>query len=162
MYDRVHDRLYAFLLILVHNQSDAEDLLQETASTMWEQFDRFEEGTNFGAWAVSIARIKALEFLRKNKRTRMVFEEKYYDLISDQARQSTENQADRIEAMQYCLEKLPEKDRNLLTMRYKKNIPLKRISQITGRSSSGICQSFARIIVMLRSCMTRRLAGQEL
>lgn len=160
LYDSVHCRLYNFLLILVHNQSDAEDLLQETAAIMWEQFDQFQEGTNFGAWAVSIARIKALEFLRQNKKSRMIFKETYYDLISNQAQQATENLADRIQMVKYCLEKLPEKDRKLLSMRYRKNITLKRISQITGRSSSGICQSFARIIAMLRSCMTKRLETQ--
>lgn len=161
LYDSVHIRLYSFLLLLVHNQSDAEDILQETASTMWEKFDQFEEGTNFGAWAVSIAHFKALEFLKKNKKSRMIFKEEYYDLISTQARQSTEDLSDRIQAVKHCLKKLPVKDKKLLSMRYKKNIPLKRISKITGRSSSGICQSFSRIIVMLRSCITRRLDCRE-
>jgi DNA-directed RNA polymerase specialized sigma24 family protein len=32
-------------------------------------FDRFEPGTKFGAWAVSIAKIKVLEYLRQRKKT---------------------------------------------------------------------------------------------
>ena len=161
LYDSVHLRLYSFLLLLVHNQSDAEDILQETASTMWQKFDEFEEGTNFGAWAVSIAHYKALEFMKKNKRSRMVFKEEYYDQISTHARQSNEDLGDRIQVMKQCLSKLSDKDKKLLVMRYKKNIPLKRISKMTGRSSSGICQSFSRIIALLRSCVSRRLAARE-
>ncbi len=160
LYDSVHLRLYSFLLMVIHNQADAEDILQEAASTMWEKFDEFEEGTNFGAWAVTIARYKALEFLKRNKKSRMILKEDYYDLISNEAEHSTENISERLQAVKVCLEKLPEKDKKLLSMRYKKNIPLNRISKITGRSASGICQSFSRIINLLRTCVTRRLSYQ--
>ena len=161
LYDSVHLRLYSFLLLLVHNQSDAEDILQETASTMWEKFEEFEEGTNFGAWAVSIAHYKALEFMKKNKRSRMVFKEEYYEQIALQAQETPDDMTDRIQVMKQCLEKLSDKDKKLLAMRYKKNIPLKRISKMTGRSSSGICQSFSRIITLLRTCVSRRLTMRE-
>lgn len=161
LYNNVQTRIYSFLLIIVHNHSDAEDILQETASIMWEKFDQYEQGTNFEAWAMSIAKRKALEFLRKNKRSRMIFQEQYYDLISNQALQTTEDVSDRVQAVNHCLQKLSEKDRNLLSMRFKKNIPLKHISNITGRSASGICQSFSRILDVLRACVTAVLAQQD-
>lgn len=162
LYNSVHTRIYSFLLIIVHNQDDTEELLQETASLMWEQFDQFQEGTNFGAWAIAIARNKALEFLRKNKKTRMVFDDIFYDQVSKHAEQSSHDVSDRSQALRLCLEKLQDKDKKLLFMRYRKNVSVKRISQVTGRSLNGLYQSFSRIIMSLRLCISRHLARQEI
>lgn len=159
LYNSVHTRLYSFLLVVVHNHDDAEELLQETASVMWEQFDRFEEGTNFGAWAISIARNKALELLRKNRKTRAVFTETFYDQVAQYAQESLRDVSERTQALQFCLEKLPDRDRDLLFMRYRKDISTKRISQLTGRSLNGLYQSFTRIIGMLRQCIERQSAA---
>ena len=161
LYNYVHPRVFSYLMIVVHNHADAEELLQETATVMWEKFDQFQEGTNFGAWAVSIARNKALEFLRKNRKTRMVFEDDFYDLVSKHAKDSSSDVTDRAEALRHCLNKLPGKDKRLLLMRYKKDISIKKISQLTGRSLNGLYQSFTRIIAVVRNCMQRCLARQE-
>ncbi len=162
LYNSVNTRIYSFLLIIVHNHDDAEELLQETATIMWEQFDQYQEGTHFGAWAIAIARNKAMEFLRKNKKTRMVFDESFYAQISKHAEPCSGDVAERSEALRICLEKLQDSDKKLLFMRYRKDVSVKRISQLTGRSLNGLYQSFARILLVLRHCITRQLARQEL
>jgi DNA-directed RNA polymerase specialized sigma24 family protein len=35
LYNSIHTRLYSLLLMMVHNEKDAEDLLQETATILW-------------------------------------------------------------------------------------------------------------------------------
>ena len=56
-------RIYAYILMLVHNHNDAEDLLQETASILWEKFDEYIPEKSFAAWAVGIARNKIYNFI---------------------------------------------------------------------------------------------------
>ena len=68
-------------MIMVHNQSAAEDLLQETVTIMWEKFDQFEEGTNFAAWAIAIARNKSLEYLKENHKTKKLFTDATYEKL---------------------------------------------------------------------------------
>ena len=63
LYNAAQKRIYAYLLIMVHNHSDAEDLHQETASVLWERFDEFDKSKSFTAWAIGIARNKALDYL---------------------------------------------------------------------------------------------------
>lgn len=70
LYNRAQKRLYSYLLMLVHNHSDAEDLLQETASVLWEQFHQFDKEGSFAAWAIGIARNKAFDFLRSKRGSR--------------------------------------------------------------------------------------------
>ena len=66
LYGQCQNHVFSILYMLVHNEADAEDLLQDTAATLLEKFDQYEEGTNFRAWAVTIAKNKALNVLRKN------------------------------------------------------------------------------------------------
>ena len=40
-------RIYGYIRSLVADRSDAEDMLQETASVLWQKFDEFTPGTNF-------------------------------------------------------------------------------------------------------------------
>ena len=58
-------RIYGFILSLVHNWSDADDLLQDVTAIMWRKFDLYEPGTNFCAWALKIARFEVLNFRKK-------------------------------------------------------------------------------------------------
>jgi RNA polymerase sigma-70 factor (ECF subfamily) len=161
LYNSVQSRIYAYLLTIVHSRDDAEEVLQETAIILWEKFDTYQLGTNFGVWAVQIARFKALEYLRKHK-SRMFFDEAFYNAISDQAEESSSDVDGRSEALRFCIKKIPENNLKLLAMRYKKDISIKRISQLTGRSANGLYQSFSKILSALRNCMDKYIAQQNL
>ena len=50
------DSLYNFARWLVHNQNDAEDLVQETYLKALRGFGSFQPGTNFRAWMYQILR----------------------------------------------------------------------------------------------------------
>lgn len=50
------DSLYNFARWLVHNQNDAEDLVQETYLRALRGFGSFQPGTNFRAWMFKILR----------------------------------------------------------------------------------------------------------
>ena len=50
------DSLYNFARWLVHNQNDAEDLVQETYLKALRGFGSFQRGTNFRAWMFQILR----------------------------------------------------------------------------------------------------------
>jgi RNA polymerase sigma-70 factor (ECF subfamily) len=50
------DSLYHFARCLVHNQNDAEDLVQETYLKALRHFSSFQPGTNFRSWMYRILR----------------------------------------------------------------------------------------------------------
>lgn len=143
---------------MVHNQADAEELLQDTAALLWEKFDTYEEGTNFGAWAICVAKNKALEFLRSQQRARMIFDDKIYTSISRTAEIVSLDAVERFNALDTCLNQLVEQDRRLLVLRYQQNVAVKEIARMMGRSLNGLYQSYSRIIELLRSCAKRKLA----
>ena len=44
---KYNNQLFNFILTLVPNYSDAEDILQKSASIMWEKFDTYQRDTFF-------------------------------------------------------------------------------------------------------------------
>src|SRR5262245_55170066 len=59
--------LRGFILGLMPDRNRAEDVFQELFLTVTRKADDFESGTNFLAWARSIARLKVLEAFRGHK-----------------------------------------------------------------------------------------------
>jgi len=162
LYTNVQGRLFSYIMIMVHNRTVADDLLQETAAIMWENFDRFQEGTNFNAWAICIARNKTLEFLRDNKKTKKLFHDAFYEKLSEIAEASTNDFSRRVKALEDCIKKLSNVDQKLLRLRYKHNVSIKEISLKTGSPHSTLYYSISRIYGLLRICISRSLAKQEL
>lgn len=162
LYNKVQLRLYSYLTAVVRNQNDAEDILQETAIILWDKFDQYQEGTNFGAWAFKIANNKARDFMRKNRNTKMFFHADFYESVLQQAQEDPNDDVERSGALHFCIDKLPENSRKLLSMRYQKNISIKHISHLTGRSANGLYQTYSKLINAIRECMNKYIARQAI
>src|SRR5450432_576294 len=68
LYDRYHGIIKALILRVVHNEAEAEDLLQEIFMELWNQAKNFsaQKGKPLG-WMVTLARRRAIDGLRKKQ-----------------------------------------------------------------------------------------------
>ena len=68
LYDRYNGILKALILRVIHNDSEADDLLQEIFMEIWNQAKNFraEKGKPLG-WMVTLARRRAIDGLRKKQ-----------------------------------------------------------------------------------------------
>ena len=68
LYDRYNGILKALILRVVHNEAEAEDLLQEVFMEIWNQAKNFsaQKGKPLG-WMVTLARRRAIDALRKKQ-----------------------------------------------------------------------------------------------
>ncbi|HKF50823.1 MAG TPA: sigma-70 family RNA polymerase sigma factor, partial [Candidatus Acidoferrales bacterium] len=62
---RYQHRLYRYLLRLVRQQAEAEDLFQQTWLRVASQIRRFDPRRNFDAWLFTLARNLAIDHLRR-------------------------------------------------------------------------------------------------
>ena len=162
LYGNCQNRIFGFLLMMVHNENDAEELLQETAAAMWEKFDNFEQGTNFTAWAITIARHKAINFLRKKTRLRPLLSDDIYKRISELEAKEEEDNSDRASALKKCMKTLKDSDQKLLQMRYEYEMSMSNIAELFGRSKIGIYQTLARIHNLLYLCIKKTMKARSL
>lgn len=82
------DSLYRYALHMSRNETDAEDLVQDTYLKAYRFFDRFEPGTNCKAWLLTILRNTFINTVRRDKRRRQTvslskMEESGMELLAD-------------------------------------------------------------------------------
>src|SRR5438046_5853135 len=68
LYDRYNGILKALILRVIHNEAEADDLLQEIFMEIWNQAKNFsaQKGKPLG-WMVTLARRRAIDGLRKKQ-----------------------------------------------------------------------------------------------
>ncbi len=155
-------RLYAYILASVHNFSDADDILQETAAVLWRRFSEFEEGTSFIAWGISIARNLILKHFNERKRSRLQFDNELLSQLADLTLQDTDsNQIQALKkAFHECFGRLSENNRNILQLRYQDGMKIKDIANKTQKPVPGMYKAVARIHDALQRCIDVVLSQQ--
>ena len=156
-------RIHAYILYLVPNASDADDILQETLAEMWNRFDDFREGSNFIAWSITIAKYKILSFRQKNKNSKVLFSDHLSGLLDGESEKNLTFVKQEIEALKKCMEKLSSKQKNYVLMRYEQALTFREIASQVGVSMQAVCKSVYRIHASLAQCveMHLRLEGRS-
>ncbi len=157
-------RIYGYILCFVPNWSDAEDLLQDTASIMWTKFAEFTPGTDFTRWACRIARFTIANHYRKRKN--QLSEIHLNTELMESIVQAAESidllyREDWIDALQQCLVKLRERDQKLIRWRYEAGSSIRNIAKVIGRSIDAVYKSLSRIHYQLLCCIEQKLRMED-
>ena len=154
-------RIRSFIVTLMPGSSDVGDVLQETNLVLWKSRERFQPGTNFRAWAFTVARLEVLHYRARTKRTnRIVLSEELLDLISEEVPESDDHEA-YLNALEACKSKLSDKQRELITVRYHPDRSLEQLAQETGRKASALRVALLRIRTVLRQCIEQSLTQRS-
>ncbi len=153
-------RIYGFIFALVHDHAAAHDILQDVSAVLWRKFDRFEPGTDFGAWAMSVARLSIFEWRRAQKHLPLQLDDEQLGLLADEAMAVGCQFEARREALQRCLEKLAGRDRQLLAARYEEDQSVHSIADRVQRTRMAIYKRLDKLHALLLDCVDRRLAAE--
>ncbi len=156
----VHQRkIYAYILKLVLNGHDADDLLQETTSVMWKKINTFIPGSNFLAWALRIAHFNILRY-RARKPLLILDDEVFDGLHKLEFRQSDLTQ-NYLSYLQDCLKKMTDQDYQMVTLRYINNLKVKQIAELTNRTTQSLYRTIGRIHSNLLHCVRHKMATEK-
>lgn len=145
-----------YLRSLVPNRTDAEDVLQAAATVMWERFDDFQPGTRFDQWAYQIARFQALRYLKERKRDKLVFSDEVLDLIADRAATVSGDTNDALDALELCVERLTDQNRELLRMRFEPGATNRSVAGAVGRPERTVSRNLSQLYDDLLRCIQQR------
>ncbi|HOQ04900.1 MAG TPA: sigma-70 family RNA polymerase sigma factor [Anaerohalosphaeraceae bacterium] len=148
---------YAYILSSVHNYTDANDLLQETAAVMWRKFDEFQQGSSFLAWGITIAQNLVLKFFNEHKRSRIQFDDALLKDLADTTLDEMKDANALTEALRDCFQKLNETNQKLLRLRYQDGMTIKAIASMLGKPVFGMYKAFARLQDALQVCIENTL-----
>ncbi len=155
-----HYRIYNYILKMIPNYNDANDIMQETSVVMLEKFDSFKSGTNFVFWATTIAKFKVFEFI-KSKKDRVVFNQDIVEELADECGNQIERDAIWLGALRECVLKLQKSDRSLIVMHYYNKTSIKEIGKKLGCSFQKIYRNMSHINALLVRCVRKKVDYQE-
>lgn len=154
-------RVFLYILTLLPNVEQAEDVLQETNLILWREFHRFEPGTNFAAWACGVAYYQVLKYRKERVREITLLDEEMLGQVAEAQAELADVLEDRRAALLECLQKLPPADRALVTNRYGGNASGKELAETLRRPVNSIYQSLSRIRQVLWDCIDRTLRSGQ-
>ncbi len=166
---RYQNRLYRYLLRLVRQPAEAEDLFQNTWIRVAEKIGQYDPNRSFEAWLFTLARHLAIDYLRRVRpesldepigdedsgetgATRLRSKEPAaYERIASQERASRIGES---------LETLPVAQREVLTLRFEEEMKLEEIAEVLNVPLSTVKTRLRRALDRLRVTMEVRFPGE--
>jgi RNA polymerase sigma-70 factor, ECF subfamily len=146
-------RLDNYVLTLVPNWADAEDIVQQTKLRLWEQFEQYDYAKDFGAWACTVAYWEVATFRTRASRSRVLFSQAALDRISKEALNAAIGSDSRMHLLRQCIEKLTQWQRELLLRCCVASESVKEVAIELGRKVDSTRKAILRIRRELYRCV---------
>ncbi len=157
-----HERwLQAFVLSLVPNWADADDIVQEVRIRLWQQFDSYDPTKDFGAWARAIAKYQALTYHKRQSRRAKLLSAELVETIAEEIGSIVEELTGEEQALHDCFEKLPSSKRDLLTRYYSGRQSLREMAAELGQKYDAVQKALLRARMTLSDCVDETLRRKD-
>lgn len=158
LYAEQEQALHGYVRSMLPDRHETSEVMQEVIVTLWQ---KFEGAVDFRQWAFGVARMKVLHHLQRRKRDRHVFGEELIQQLADRQAELEVRHVTQREALEHCLEKLPQVQRELVLTAYTKGTRMDDLAAQRGETAMAIYKKLHRIRQALLECVRRTLAQEE-
>jgi RNA polymerase sigma-70 factor (ECF subfamily) len=152
--------LYGSIHTLLAGDPEVADVLQETNRVLWRKAEACDPARPFLPWALTVARFEVLAHRKRRSRDRLVFDDALLTQIGEEYERQTARDG-ALQALERCLQKLPDAQRALVEQRYMHSESVKDIATRQGRAANAVSALLYRIRGLLADCVDRALAKEE-
>jgi len=159
---RYQQDVLSVVCAMLYDRSATEDLVQQVFVNVYRSLDTFEMDRDFGPWIRTIARNAVREQLRKSARYAKRLET-YANMLETSLidETSTEESQQRMQAsLDRCLDKLPERARTIVQLRYSARRSFDDIAADWKTSAGALRNLLSRTRTKLRECIEEDVARQ--
>ena len=153
-------RVLAYIRSFIHNHTAANDVFQETCLELWRSFATFRRDAEFAPWALGIARHQVLKHWRTRDRDRHVFSETLMNDLSESAIHLASEMVSRQEALEECVGKLSERQRELIHLFYGENQSASQIAETWKRSVHAVYKGLKVLRRTLLECVESKVGNE--
>ena len=150
----------AFVLALLPDFAAADDLVQEVFLVVTRKSASFQEGTNFVAWACTIARLKVLEWRRLRQGQPQLLSEEVIEALAANVPETAIGRG-RSRALRRCLERLAPRAMEMVRLRYSAGLAPQEIARRLGWRQGAVNVALSKARAFLRKCVERALRFSE-
>lgn len=151
IYKEYHDKVLRLINGKISNYTEAEDITSDVFVKVYAKLDSFDETkASISTWIYRIAQNTLIDYFR----TRKVYSEVPEDLSDDGEVEDSVLSQEMLEALATALEKLPERDRDLVVLHYYKGMTLKEAAEKIGMSYSNAKLVHNKSLVVLKDLLS--------
>jgi len=164
---RYQNRLYRYLVRLVREPAQAEDLFQQTWVRVVEKIQKYDPRQSFDTWLFTVARNLAIDHLRRIRPQSLDQPLPSGDLMGEtlpsKARTVFEEalQRERTSRVAEAMEILPVPSREVLVLRFEEEMKLEDIATVLGCPLSTVKSRLRRGLETLRDELQARYPGDD-
>lgn len=123
LYDEFAKRVFRYAITLLQDQHLAEEVVQETMITVWNKASTYSEKSRVSTWIFGIARHKAYDILRSEKKGARATE---VTAVMDDPAPAIE----REERVHEAIDRLPPDQREIVFLTFYESLPYKTIAHL--------------------------------
>lgn len=151
--------IYRFIMSLVPQADEAEDILQQVSVTLWRNWDSYDpERGKFLNWAIGVARNHVRNHIRQRatRNQHVVFDEGLVEQLAS-TRANMDDFDQRRDALNACLQRLSAQARSLVESYYGRTVSVSEMARSYGLTARSLFRQVSGIRHALLDCITRRL-----
>ncbi|MFA6563840.1 MAG: sigma-70 family RNA polymerase sigma factor [Verrucomicrobiia bacterium] len=154
------DYLRAFIALKLPVAHLVNEIAHETFVFAYRNIHRFTAGTSLRAWLRAIAaNLVRAEFQRYAREQANQFTYAKHRLLEQELGRSDAEDAAEMEFLRDCVEELPPPMKELLTLKYREELPTEKIAGRLQRTQTWVWQVLFRLRQQLRQCVEGKLSG---
>lgn len=140
---KYQERLYWHIRRMVVNHDDANDVLQNVFIRVWNGLENFREDSRLYTWLYRIATNECLSFLEQKKKKASLSLSDMEEGLANQVQADKDFDPQKIEwKLQVAIQKLPEKQRLVFSLRYYDEMPYEEMSRVLDTSEGALKASY--------------------
>jgi RNA polymerase sigma-70 factor (ECF subfamily) len=143
--------LLGYIGSIVRDAHLAEDVFQDTTLIALKKRDELAEVSGFPAWARKIARLEAMNALRRIQKAPRTLDEAVLDILDGHWGKGDEGPASA--ALHTCLQRLPARSRQMVEFRYRDDLSGRKLAAKVAQPLNTVYVTLARIHRALLECM---------
>ena len=138
IYDLHFDKIYRYIYVRVHSQAEAEDLTQDVFIKAYEGIKSYKwRDLPFTAWLFRIAHNRVIDHVRKTSKEKKAPLEEAGAISSGDPVYMTEINYE-IHQLKEALEKLPDAQREVASMRFISELSISEVALALGKSEGTV------------------------
>ena len=148
-----HPKLYRVAYAFLNDPADAEDILQEAYSKLWEKRNELIIIKQPEAFCVTLIKNLCVDFLRSPKNRKGNDVPEMMEIASETTPESDLESKEKMEHIETLISKLPEKQQIVIRMRGSGDCTLEEIEIVTGESAANVRVLLSRARKSLREML---------
>src|SRR3954469_20748018 len=150
---RSEREIFRYVAALLPNVADAEDIVQQTALALWENFSGYDSSQPFTPWACRFALNKTRQWIERRQRWQILLERGLAEELAERREELKPEFEWRLKHLEEFVAKLPEEQRSLVEGYYYHRTEIEKLAEGSGRTVGATYKALQRIRQALQLCV---------